>query len=161
MRIPIVNEQDEIIAYKERSDRNDFDIIRTTSIWITDDTHNFILLQKRSMKKKNSPGVWCPAVSGTVEENETYEENAYKELEEEIGINNVKLVEGKKYFYGTSKFNQMYKLILPIDTNFILEKEEVDQVQWFTKDDLISLYKKNPEHFVKFIGIVLKDLYNK
>ena len=160
MRIPIVNEQDEIIGYKDRSDRNEADIIRTTNVWITDDTGEFILLQKRSLKKKNSPGVWCPAVSGTVEENESYEENAYKELEEEIGIKDVRLVEGKKYFYGTQKFNQMYKLFLPVETKFVLQESEVDQVKWFSVDELKEDYKNNPDNFVKFIGVVLEDLYN-
>lgn len=158
MEIPIVNYNDEIIGYKERSLISLSDVIRTTSIWTTDDKGN-ILLQKRSMSKKNSPGLWCPSVSGTVEKGEEYEENAYKELNEEIGVSGVTLVKGKKYEYNTQKFNQLFLLQIPKETRFEIEKDEIDQIKWFTKDELISLYKKNPEDFVKFIGVVLKDLY--
>lgn len=158
MEIPVVNDKDEIVGYKERSLITSEDIIRVTSIWTTDGKDN-ILLQKRSMSKKNSPGLWCPSVSGTVEKGEEYEANAYKELSEEIGIHNVVLIKGKKYEYNTQKFNQLFFLQIPTDTKFELEKDTIDQIKWFTKDELINLYKKSPELFVKFIGVVLEDLY--
>lgn len=161
MRIPIVNEQDEIMGYKERDDITPNDIIRSTCVWVTDDSGEYVLLQKRSLNKKNSPGLWCPAASGTMEEGESYEQNAYKELEEEIGIKNANLVQDKKYFYGTQKFMQMYKLVLSKSTQFVLEQDAVDEVKWFKLDELVDLYNKNPNDFVKFIGVVLKDLYNK
>jgi hypothetical protein len=53
MKIPIVDENDEIIGYKERDEINANDIYRVTSILVTDGGDN-ILLQKRSLSKKNS-----------------------------------------------------------------------------------------------------------
>ena len=107
MKIPIVNEQEEIIGYKERDDRNDKDIIRITGLWVTNKERN-ILLARRSFNKKHHPGVWGPAVSGTVEEGETYESNIIKEAEEEIGLTGFKpisRVTKRKYFFSTYKFS--------------------------------------------------------
>lgn len=78
MKIPVVNEQDEIIDYKDRSVLDPRDLCHVTGLWVTDSDGN-ILLAQRSFKKKHDPGIWGPAVSGTVEEGETYESNIIKE----------------------------------------------------------------------------------
>ena len=80
MKIPIVNEQDEILGYKDRDGKNREDISRITALWLTDFDGN-VLLAQRAFNKKRSPGLWGPAVAGTVEEGETYEEKI-KSLEE-------------------------------------------------------------------------------
>ncbi len=50
-RIPIVNENDEIISYVERSAFTLTDLIRTTALWIQDENGN-ILLNKRTLTRK-------------------------------------------------------------------------------------------------------------
>ncbi|MCF7831708.1 MAG: NUDIX domain-containing protein [Candidatus Pacebacteria bacterium] len=156
MKIPIVNKQDEIVGYKERVDRNPEDIIRLTSIWITDEQGD-ILLQQRKLTKKNNPGKWGPAVAGTVEEGETYDSNVYKELEEELGIRGINLIKDKKY-YGESntgkRFVQMYTAIIPRNTKLVPQEEEVENLRWVSKDELQKWFAERPEDFVGFI----KDL---
>jgi len=83
--IPIVKNNDEIIKYKKRSEILENDIYRVSSLWITNSSGE-VLLAKRAKIKKNHPGVWGPAVSGTVEKDETYYENILKETNEEIGL---------------------------------------------------------------------------
>lgn len=156
MKIPIVDEQDNIIEYKDREDRNPNDIIRITAIWINDESGN-ILLQQRKLSKKVNPGKWGPAVSGTVEEGETYELNAYKEMEEEIGVTGIKLVESKKIYGITNtgkRFAQLY--IGQIDSNhkLIPQLNEVEELKWFSKEELVDFYNKSPEFFVR----LMKDL---
>lgn len=151
MKIPIVDENDNIIGYKERKNRNPEDIIRITSIWITDNNGN-ILLAQRSWNKKDNPGKWGPAVAGTVEEGESYESNAYKELAEEIGIKNEKLIESEKVFLNSptgKKFCQLYGLQINREREFIIEKEEVEQVKWYTRDELKKYFTEKPQDFVK------------
>lgn len=158
MKIPVVDERDNIIGYKEREDRTPSDIFRITAIWITDENGN-ILLQQRKLNKKINPGKWGPAVSGTVEKDETYESNAYKEIEEEIGVSNVKLKEIAKIFREPKsgrKFVQLYSCVIPRNYKLIPQKEEVEQLKWFSKEELLDVYNKRPEDFVDFI----KDLIN-
>ena len=150
MKIPIVNERDEIIGYKDREDRTPGDTIRITAIWITDE-NGHILLQQRKLTKKYNPGKWGPAVSGTVEEEETYDSNAVKEMEEEIGLTNIPLEKSQK-FYGLSntgkRFCQLYTAKIPRETKLIPEEDEVENLKWFTKEELKKYLDENPNEFV-------------
>src|SRR3989338_5363820 len=150
MKIPIVNEQDEIIGHKDRENRHSCDIIRITAVWNTDENGK-ILHQQRKLTKKYNPGKWGPAVAGTVEEGETYESNAYKEMEEEIGLKNVSLIKSQK-FYGLSstgkRFFQLYTAQIPRERELIIEEEEIEQVKWFTKEELTKYLNEKPGEFV-------------
>jgi len=86
----VVDENDQLIGYKERS-KIDFkkDIYRIGALWLTDGTGQ-ILIAQRKLTKDKDPGKWGPAAAGTVEKSETYESNAYKEAQEEIGLVGVK-----------------------------------------------------------------------
>ncbi|MFA7191970.1 MAG: NUDIX domain-containing protein [Candidatus Paceibacterota bacterium] len=150
MKIPVVNEQDEIIGYKDRSDRNPEDIIRITSIWITDENGD-VLMQQRKLDKKNNPGLWSAAVAGTVEEGETYESNAYKEMEEEIGVNDVPLTMSKKMYGDTTagkRFLQIFTAQFSREKKLTAQESEVEQLKWFTKEELLRELKENPNDFV-------------
>jgi isopentenyldiphosphate isomerase len=86
MKIPIVNEKDEIIDYKARTDISfEKDIFRTASLWITN-SKGEVLLARRKFDKKVDPGKWAEAVGGTVEGDDSYEDTVIREAEEELGI---------------------------------------------------------------------------
>jgi len=148
MKIPIVNEQDEIIGYKDRDDRDSKDICRITGLWVTSPDGD-ILLAQRSFNKKRDPGVWGPAVSGTVEEGETYESNIIKEAEEEIGLRGIPFALGPKMRRSTSHqyFVQFFTAVVPKDYPFVKSDEEVEAIRWFTKDEMIKLLDEKPEMF--------------
>ena len=148
MRIPVVNEQDEIIGYKERNDTVRGDICRVSSLWITDKDGDLLLTQ-RALNKKINPGMWGPAVSGIAEEGETYEENIIREAREEIGLEGFTPVCSVKKRISTRHeyFVQWYTTI--IDRNYPLKKqdEEVEQIKWFTKSEIEKFVEEKPEMF--------------
>ena len=161
MRIPIVNEQDEIISYKERDETTREDIRRISSIWVFNNNKDF-LIAKRQKNKTIDPDKWGPSVAGTLEEGETYLSNAIKELEEELGIKNVELKPIGKIFYETSnsrRFSFRYSVTidLPIES-FIIQKSEVSEIKWINIDDLSKWYEKTPDEFVPSFGNGLKEL---
>ncbi len=149
MRIPIVNEQDEIIGYKDRKDRDPKEITRVAALWVTDKDGN-ILLAQRSFSKKNDPGLWGPAAAGSVEEGETYESNIIKEAEEEIGLKDIKPKIGPKIRRSTSHeyFGQWFTVVVDHNYPFTKQDEEVELVKWFSKDDLKKLVEEKPEMFL-------------
>ena len=106
---------------------------------------------QRKITKDKDPGKWGPAVSGTVEQDETYESNIYKEAEEEIGLTGVKFKIGpKQKIYKARKFHVQWFLI-NIDRNineFKIQEDEVEQLAWKSKDELLSEIKENPEMYV-------------
>lgn len=161
MKIPIVNEQDEILYYKEREDVTQDELCRVTALWITD-TSGKILLAQRGLHKKRHGGKWGPAVAGTVEEGETYESNILKEIEEEIGLKNVPLSSFPPSLINTSDysfFGQLFFLTLPEGyNNFSLEDQQVEQVKWFTSKEVEEMYIENPNMFIPSFGSLSKSV---
>ncbi|GAF94063.1 unnamed protein product, partial [marine sediment metagenome] len=80
-KIIIVDDNDKIIGYKERDTLKREDIYRVSALWITN-SHGEILLARRHHTKSHRPRKWGPAVAGTVDAGETYEDNIIKEAEE-------------------------------------------------------------------------------
>lgn len=160
MKIPIVDENDNITGYKERNDKDTNTIYRVSYLWITD-TNGKILLAQRALNKNHNPGKWGPVVAGTVEEGETYESNIIKEAEEEIGLKNIKPILGtkkrqkNKYNY----FSQEFLLTLPSGfNNFTIQKEEVAEIKWFTVEELEKKLETNPEDFLSTVSTKLNNL---
>ena len=100
MKIPIVNEQDEVIAYKEREETTREDIRRIVALHVFNQDDE-VLIAKRQSTKTIDPDKWGPAVAGTVDEGYDYDDTVVKEAEEEIGLNNIQPIFLKKMFYET------------------------------------------------------------
>ncbi|MCD6398435.1 MAG: NUDIX domain-containing protein [Candidatus Aenigmarchaeota archaeon] len=148
--ITVVDENDNAIGYKERGKIKPDDIYRVSALWIKN-SRGDILLAKRALTKKNDPGKWGPSVAGTVGNGESYEENIVREAEEELGLKGIKPVKGPKVrTYGKHNFFCQW-FILTIDkkiSEFRIQKEEVDRVKWFSKEELIKMLESNPEYFL-------------
>jgi isopentenyl-diphosphate delta-isomerase type 1 len=82
----VVNERDEVIRRATRRE------VHATGLWhravhiLVFDATGRVLLQKRSMLKDLSPGLWDSSCSGHLEAGEDYDAAALRELAEEIGI---------------------------------------------------------------------------
>lgn len=154
MKVIVVDDQDNVIGLKERGKITSKDIYRVSALWLFNKKSE-TLLAKRALTKAHDPDKWGPAVAGTVEEGETYDSNIKKEMEEEIGIKNLKLKGGSKERVVVKHhfFVQHYfaKLDLGID-GFNVSKREVAEIRWFGKEELQKLLKKQPEIFIGPIG---------
>ena len=151
MSIPVVNENDEIIDYKDRTDINPaVDIVRSASLWITN--HNGdILLAQRKYTKRNNPGKWGEAVGGTVEGQDDYESTMLRETEEEIGLKVDNYEIGPKQYVSSSTryFVQWYKTIIdkPIEV-FRYQEEELEQLAWISEEQFVKELKDTPEKYI-------------
>lgn len=82
----VVNERDEVVRRATRRD------VHATGLWhravhvMVFDGAQRVLLQKRSMLKDLSPGLWDSSCSGHLDAGEDYDTAAGRELGEEIGI---------------------------------------------------------------------------
>ncbi len=156
--IPIVNEQDKIIAYKNRNEIQKEDIYRVSALWITNSSGE-ILLARRAFTKSHHPGRWGPAVAGTVEKNETYTANIIKESFEEIGLKNIKPKKGLKFRHTNEHnyFVQWFFLTIDKDVKeFKIDKMEVDSIRWFSKKELKLAIKNNPDNFLSSMNKYVK-----
>lgn len=151
-QVIIVDENDHIIGHKPRHARTYSDFYRVTGLWITN-SKNQILLAQRKLTKSHDPGKWGPAVSGTVDEGETYEQNVYKEAEEEVGLTGVAFKLGPKRLIDTGEhrfFTQWYTLTLDRPLNeFKIQEAEVEQLKWIDRDELHLDLKQHPERYIR------------
>jgi len=159
-RIIITNDQDEVIGHKDRSAILPEEIYRVAALWITN-SNGDILLAQRQLSKRNDPGLWGPAVAGTVDEGETYDSNIRKEAEEEIGLNNIRTIKSKKRRYAGEHnyFCQWYTLAIDKTADeFTIQVEEVEQVKWFSRDELAKELRDNPGNYLKGLNWAFEEL---
>jgi isopentenyldiphosphate isomerase len=151
-KVLIVDNEDNIIASKERCSLSPDDVYRVSALWITNE-QGLILLSRRALTKERDPGKLSAAVAGTVQEGETYDGNIKKELMEELGIVNIPLQRGPKVRYtgedGLQCFVQWYKAQISLKTTQIkLNEVEVDSIVWINKEHLQQLMTYSPEIFI-------------
>lgn len=160
-RVQIVDENDEIIGYKDRLEVNKLiDIQRASAIWITN-SKGEILIAQRKRSKAHDPGKWGPAAAGTLEEGDTYESNAKKEAEEEIGLIGVEFQKGPKVRIHIPEkkknyFMQWYSAVVDKDApEFVLQEDEVEAVRWISLGDLEKELQQNPDQFIPTMRLAI------
>ncbi len=157
-KIIIVDKNDRVIGAKDRAEVTEDDIYRVSALWLTNSSGG-ILLARRHKNKSHDPGKWGPAVAGTVEIGETYEDNIYKEAREELGLREVNFQIGPKmevtephhffcqwYFYKTDRKVQAFEV----------QAEEVSDVQWFEKEIAYQEINTHPERFINYMKMYLE-----
>lgn len=153
-RIPIVDNNDNILSYIRRGDMKDADCKRCVCIWVENDKGE-VLLQQRAHSLKIDPGLWGTAVLGTVTDNDTYDETAKREIAEEIGLTGFPLTKTNKVHYKSSfgwRMGQGYTVTCdwPIE-KFKLQESEVARVAWVDRKQLIQELKDNQPHTKPYV----------
>lgn len=161
-KVIVVDEDDNIIGHKIAGSLGKDDIYRVSALWITNSKGD-ILLAKRSFKKKQHPGKWGPAVAGTVDEGETYEQNMIKEAEEEIGLKGASFQKGPKVRVSGefNYFTQWYffQTDQPLSA-FTIQEEEVEEIRWFSRKELLRELSDNPQEFLESTAKWVKAFEN-
>ena len=128
---------------------------RTAHIWIVRKVNGRyqVLMQKRAMNKESFPGMFDTSSAGHIQAGDEPLESALRELEEELGIHATPEqlhfagtfpISFAKEFHGKMFRDEelafVYIYDQPVDiTELILQKEEVETVEWF---DLEKTYEE-------------------
>ena len=118
-----------------------------------EDGNGGILIQKRVPTKDTYPDCWDNSAAGHVDEGEDYIDAAKRELNEEIGLQDVNLEEVTYYYSETvspnglylNRFTKIYRVIVPNNTQFTVQPEEVSEVMWTTLDHIKKLAAANDQ----------------
>lgn len=161
MKIQIVDDQDQFIGLKERNEVDyKSDIYRVSALWLTN-SKGQTLLAKRAAVKDKDPGKWGPAVAGTIDEGETYDENIYKEAAEEIGLTGEQFNKGTKILikHPRTYFCQWYFVTLDRDIDsFIMQEDEVDELAWVNTEQMKKELATNPDKYVPAMSQIVSEL---
>jgi len=119
------------------------------------DTRGNVLLQKRSANKKLWPNLWDITVGGHVDSGEFGRQALIREAKEELGLEISD--DDIKYLLGSTSineqgnivnkhFNECYLITKNVDiSEIVLQKEEVEEVKFFSKDELLKRIDNNYE----------------
>ena len=109
---------------------------RTTYIFVFD-RRGRVLVQLRTAIKDMYPGYYDLAAGGVVAAGESYEENAEREAEEELGIRDTVLVPKLDTYYEDERnrcFGRVFTCVH--EGPFTLQPEEVESVAFRTADEI-------------------------
>ncbi len=150
MKIPIVNEQDEVISYKTREETTRDDIRRIVALYVFNEKGE-VLIAKRHPDKKIDPNCWGPAVAGTVDEGYDYDQTVIKEAEEEIGLINFAPIFFEKSYYEVPNARRIcarYYTVINSNITLKLQEDEVSEVRWVDINTLEDWAEEHPQEFV-------------
>lgn len=120
-----------------------------------------ILLQKRSMEKESFPGLYDTSSAGHIPAGEEPVPSALRELQEELGIEasadqlqyaGTFRIRYEKEFHGRlfrdNEVTKVYVYSEPVKIDsLVLQKSEVDEVQWFDLNEVWEEIRQTRERF--------------
>lgn len=148
---------------------------RAVYAFIIDNDSN-ILLQKRSGNKKLWPNLWDVTVGGHVDSGEFGRQALIREVKEELGIeindNDIKYLVGStsvntKGDIINKHYNECYLITKKVDlSQIILQEEEVSEVKYFPKEEILRRISNNYEGLTdktgpwNFLKVILENYIN-
>jgi 8-oxo-dGTP pyrophosphatase MutT (NUDIX family) len=159
--INIVDEDNNLTGVKARNEIDySVDRYQCTGLMVRN-LAGELLIAQRSLQKDKDPGLWGPAVSGTVDAGETFDTNIYKEAQEEIGLTGVLFTKGPLFKSDTPRrhFAQWFfvELDWPLEA-YTKEDREVEQLAFVTPEALLEGVASHPERYVATFGQYLPKL---
>ncbi|HKS35557.1 MAG TPA: NUDIX domain-containing protein [Verrucomicrobiae bacterium] len=156
----IVNERDEVIGRKPRSEIHRLELKHRAVHVLVFNSKGELFLQKRSMKKDCFPGTWDSSASGHLDSGESYDACAARELKEELGLDVARTPE--RLFKidacaGTGwEFVWVYRL--QSDGPFTLHPEEIEDGDWFSRPKLDQWLAERPQVFAGAVPLIWREM---
>lgn len=161
--IAVVNEQDEPVGATNLFDAYGRGLIHRLARVFVEDGQGNVLLQKRSAHVL-APDRWSDSAAGHVDAEESYENAARREMYEEIGVRADNLEQIAHYLSHDPysdivlhRFNAVFRVVLPHDTVFKVNPEEVSEVRWFPIAEARDLAVNHPDQVTDGLAKVLSE----
>ena len=137
---------------------------RAFSVFLFDENKN-ILLQKRSLDKYHSPGLWTNSYCSHPKVGESIEMGCHRRVKEELNIEIDRFYLQKSFIYK----EKVGKGLIEHELDHIVfgyysskhdiqpNPKEVQSYRWVSIDDLIEQIHKKPEEYTEWLKIILKQ----
>lgn len=158
-KVIVVDENDNEIGTEYMMDAIKKGMIRRSSLVYVFNESGKLLVQQRS-EKVLKPLMLDQSAAGHVDVGETYEQAAYRELHEELGLKDVTLQLVETSFRTTDFYNAIYKVVVPDTVRVNYDPEELNDIVWYDTDKLTEDMQQEPDKFTpafKETWSMLKD----
>ena len=147
----VVNERDEVVRRATRRE------VHATGLWhravhvMVFDAAGRVFLQKRSMLKDLSPGLWDSSCSGHLDAGEEYDAAAWRELGEEIGVVPKTDQSPVRWFRIEACVETGWEFVwvyrLRYDGPITLDPLEIPYGEWVTPNEVSARVAQRPEEY--------------
>jgi isopentenyl-diphosphate Delta-isomerase len=145
----VVNEHDEVIGRETRRIVHRTGLKHRAVHVFVFNSRGEVFLQKRSMSKDSSPGLWDSSASGHLDCGEGYDDCVMRELREEIGLD---VGECPRRLFKVAACDQtgqefvwMYQCAS--EGPFTLHTDEIERGDWFSPERVTQWVRERPEDF--------------
>ena len=159
--LDLVNKKDEIVGEVVRKIANSDPKFTHREVGvIIIDNENKILLQKRSKYKKVFPGMWS-ITAGHILKGYSPDDTSHLELEEELGFDTKLIFLDKEFHSYNHETHFMYYYLGKYNKEEIkLELAEVEQVGFYSQQELNDLINNEEESFNKIHLPIIKKIFD-
>lgn len=154
----VVNERDEVVGRAPRREVHRTGLRHRAVHVFVFNARGEIFLQKRSMSKDSSPGLWDSSASGHLDSGEDYDACAVRELREEIGL--VVSAPPRRVFKVSpcaetgQEFVWLYEGAS--EGPFTLHPEEIERGDWFSVERVTEWVRERPQDFAPAFVLLWK-----
>ena len=154
----VVNERDEVIGRETRSKVHRNGLRHRAVHALVFNSRGEVFLQKRSMSKDSSPGLWDSSASGHLDCGEDYDACVIRELREEIGLE-VSACPQRVFKVDAchntgQEFVWLY--LCASEGPFTLHPEEIERGDWFTPERVAQWVEEHPQDFAPAFVLLWK-----
>lgn len=122
-------------------------------------TRGAMYVQQRALTKDCSPGLWDSAAAGHVDSGECYNDAAYRELREELGLANVPLEHLFDLPASTATGNEFVKVYrCTTDAVLVPDPVEIADGRWFDAGTLTASLQREPHAFTSTFRVIYATL---
>jgi isopentenyl-diphosphate delta-isomerase type 1 len=155
----VVNERDEVVARAPRREVHRTGLMHRAIHVFVFNARGEVFLQKRSMSKDSSPGLWDSSASGHLDSGEDYDACAVRELREEIGLHVSKTPRRVFKVNACQQTGQEFVWLYQCASEgpFTLHPEEIDRGDWFSPQRVTEWVNERPHDFAPAFVLLWKQ----
>ena len=152
----VVDKFDQVIGQATRREIHQKNLLHRSIHILVFNSKDEIFLQKRSMSKDESPGLWDTSSAGHVDTGETYDECAHRELWEELCIKAALKPLGKIQACGETHQEHVQIYTCETDATIKINRDEISEGRYFELKFLEQEVQRTPEQFTSSFKLILK-----